>query len=155
MENATLVPRVEKKQDVRGEEKGCYRLERAYGAFLRTIPLPQDIDVDGIDARLDKACSPYVCSGQARRDRRRERSRSARERNGGSGPRVTTAAGSFTVSPGGSHGRLPAASRVGAGASHRAEQAWSQRNRMPLAALVDTYCKASSFEPGWISHQNS
>jgi len=46
--------RGEKKQDVRSEEKGCYRLERAYGAFLRTVPLPEDIDVDGIDARFDK-----------------------------------------------------------------------------------------------------
>jgi HSP20 family protein len=55
VENGTLVLRGEKKQDVRSEEKVCYRLERADRAFLRTIPLPEDIDVDGIDARFDRS----------------------------------------------------------------------------------------------------
>ncbi|MBP0593585.1 Hsp20/alpha crystallin family protein [Paraburkholderia sp. LEh10] len=54
IENGTLVLRGEKKQDMRSEEKGCYRLERAYGAFLRTIPLPEDIDADKVDAKFDK-----------------------------------------------------------------------------------------------------
>ena len=54
VENGTLVLRGEKKQDMRSEEQGCYRLERAYGAFLRTIPLPEDVDIDKIDARFDK-----------------------------------------------------------------------------------------------------
>ncbi|MEI6001796.1 Hsp20/alpha crystallin family protein [Paraburkholderia bengalensis] len=54
IENGALVLRGEKKQDVRSEEQGCYRLERAYGAFLRTIPLPEDVDLDKVDARFDK-----------------------------------------------------------------------------------------------------
>jgi HSP20 family protein len=54
IENRALVLRGEKKQDVRSEENGCYRLERAYGAFMRTIPLPEDVDVDRVDARFDK-----------------------------------------------------------------------------------------------------
>ncbi len=45
--------RGEKKLDKRSEEKGCYRLERAYGAFMRTIPLPEDVDVDKVDAKFE------------------------------------------------------------------------------------------------------
>jgi HSP20 family protein len=40
------------KQDIRCEENGCYLLERAYGAFLRTIPLPEDVDVDRVEAKI-------------------------------------------------------------------------------------------------------
>jgi HSP20 family protein len=29
---------------VHSEEDGCYRLERAYGAFRRTIPMPEEAD---------------------------------------------------------------------------------------------------------------
>ncbi|MGT2477723.1 Hsp20/alpha crystallin family protein [Paraburkholderia terrae] len=52
--NGMLVLRGEKKQDTRSEEKGCYRLERAYGVFLRTIPLPEDIDADRVDAKFER-----------------------------------------------------------------------------------------------------
>jgi HSP20 family protein len=38
------VLRGEKKQDVRSEEDGCYRLERAYGSFIRMIPMPESAD---------------------------------------------------------------------------------------------------------------
>lgn len=46
VEDGALVLRGEKKQDVRREEDGCYRLERAYGKFVRTIPMPEDADPD-------------------------------------------------------------------------------------------------------------
>ena len=46
--------RGEKKQDVRSEEDGCYRLERAYGTFTRTIPMPEDADPDRALAKFDK-----------------------------------------------------------------------------------------------------
>lgn len=46
VEDGMLVLRGEKKQDVRSEENGCYRLERAYGNFMRTIPMPADADPD-------------------------------------------------------------------------------------------------------------
>ncbi|KAI3597223.1 hypothetical protein D8I24_6889 (plasmid) [Cupriavidus necator H850] len=36
------------------EENGCYRLERAYGAFMRSIPLPDGIDLDHIDAKFER-----------------------------------------------------------------------------------------------------
>jgi HSP20 family protein len=54
IENGALVLRGEKKLDTRSEEKGCYRLERAYGAFMRTIPLPEDVDLEKVDAKFDK-----------------------------------------------------------------------------------------------------
>lgn len=53
IENGALVLRGEKKLDKRSEEKGCYRLERAYGAFMRTIPLPEDVDLESVDAKFD------------------------------------------------------------------------------------------------------
>ncbi|TDF62131.1 Hsp20/alpha crystallin family protein [Cupriavidus sp. L7L] len=54
IEDAPLVLRGEKTQDVQREENGCYRLERAYGAFMRSIPLPDGVDLDHIDAKFDR-----------------------------------------------------------------------------------------------------
>jgi HSP20 family protein len=53
VEDRALVLRGEKKQDVHSEEDGCYRLERAYGVFARTIPLPDDADPDHALAKFD------------------------------------------------------------------------------------------------------
>ncbi|NPT39583.1 Hsp20/alpha crystallin family protein [Paraburkholderia xenovorans] len=54
IEEGVLVLRGEKKQDTRSEENGCYRLERSYGAFTRTVPLPDGVDVDKVEAKFDK-----------------------------------------------------------------------------------------------------
>lgn len=40
----------EKKQEEEKNEKGWYRMERHYGSFNRTIPLPCEVEGDGIDA---------------------------------------------------------------------------------------------------------
>lgn len=53
VEDGSLVLRGEKKQDVRGEENGCYRLERAYGRFVRTIPMPEYSDPGRALAKFD------------------------------------------------------------------------------------------------------
>jgi HSP20 family protein len=53
VEDAAVVLRGEKKPDVRGEEAGCYRLERAYGSFVRTIPMPEDADPEHTLAKFD------------------------------------------------------------------------------------------------------
>ena len=45
--------RGEKKQDVRSEENGCYRLERAHGTFVRMIPMPDYADPDHALAKFD------------------------------------------------------------------------------------------------------
>jgi HSP20 family protein len=54
VEDGALVLRGEKRQDVRSEEDGCYRLERAYGTFTRTIPMPENADADHALAKFDK-----------------------------------------------------------------------------------------------------
>lgn len=53
VEDGALVLRGEKKQDMRSEEAGCYRLERAYGRFVRTIPMPENADPDHALAKFD------------------------------------------------------------------------------------------------------
>lgn len=53
VEDGAIVLRGEKKQDVRSEEDGCYRLERAYGRFTRTIPMPENADPDHALAKFD------------------------------------------------------------------------------------------------------
>ena len=54
IEDGALLLRGEKKQDIRSEENGSYRLERAYGAFMRSIPLPDGVDVDHVDAKFER-----------------------------------------------------------------------------------------------------
>lgn len=49
--NNTLTIRGEKRHEKRDERDGEYRyVERSYGSFSRTIPLPYDIDPDAVDA---------------------------------------------------------------------------------------------------------
>lgn len=53
-ENGFLVLRGEKKHESRSDEQGCYRIERAFGAFERVLPLPEDVDVSRAEAKFDK-----------------------------------------------------------------------------------------------------
>jgi HSP20 family protein len=53
VEDGAIVLRGEKKQDVRSEEDGCYRLERAYGRFMRTVPMPENADPDRALAKFE------------------------------------------------------------------------------------------------------
>jgi HSP20 family protein len=52
-EDGFLVLRGEKRIDKTQEEKGCYRLERAFGNFQRIVPLPDGIDLEHAEARFD------------------------------------------------------------------------------------------------------
>jgi HSP20 family protein len=49
-----LIIRGEKKQETEDKGKGYYRMERSYGTFHRSIPLPQEIDADHVNASFNK-----------------------------------------------------------------------------------------------------
>jgi len=55
LQDDILVIRGEKKLEKQGDEKGCYRLERAFGNFQRIIPLPSGLDVDRVEAAFEKS----------------------------------------------------------------------------------------------------
>lgn len=42
----------ERKHEVEDAREGVYRSERSYGKFFRSIPLPEGIDADQVDARF-------------------------------------------------------------------------------------------------------
>lgn len=52
----TLIISGEKKQELedKDEKRGMYRIERSYGAFQRTLALPEDVNLDAIKAGFDK-----------------------------------------------------------------------------------------------------
>jgi len=52
LQDNVLVIRGEKKKEDQDEGKDYYRSERVYGAFIRTLPLPAEIDPDRIDAKF-------------------------------------------------------------------------------------------------------
>lgn len=47
-----LTIRGEKKREEKKEEKNYYRLERSFGAFVRSFPLPTEVKADAIDAKF-------------------------------------------------------------------------------------------------------
>ncbi|MGF6602715.1 HSP20 family molecular chaperone IbpA/uncharacterized membrane protein HdeD (DUF308 family) [Paraburkholderia sp. GAS448] len=51
--NDMLVLSGNKQIESKGEEKGCYRVERAFGQFQRAIPLRSGVDLDRVDTRFD------------------------------------------------------------------------------------------------------
>ncbi len=54
MSKDALTIRGEKKEEKEDKGKDYYRMERSYGSFTRTIPLPREIDSDKIDATFKK-----------------------------------------------------------------------------------------------------
>lgn len=44
----------ERKQESEEKKKNYYRAERAYGAFSRSVPLPCEVDENGIEAKFKK-----------------------------------------------------------------------------------------------------
>lgn len=53
IENGALVLRGKKKQEGQTRQSGCYQLERAYGDFMRSIPLPDKLYLDSIDTTFE------------------------------------------------------------------------------------------------------
>lgn len=44
----------EKKEEKEDKGKNYYRMERSYGSFQRSIPLPHDVDTNKVDATFEK-----------------------------------------------------------------------------------------------------
>jgi HSP20 family protein len=49
-----LTLRGHKKHEETKDGEGCYRTERYFGSFQRTIPLPLDVDRDKAEAKFEK-----------------------------------------------------------------------------------------------------
>lgn len=54
LRDGSLVIRGERKHEAEEKKKNYYRTERAYGAFSRTVPLPCDVEEDGVKAEFKK-----------------------------------------------------------------------------------------------------
>lgn len=52
LHDGALVLRGEKKFESKSEEQNFHRVERAYGSFHRSIPIPTEIDADKVDAEF-------------------------------------------------------------------------------------------------------
>lgn len=52
--NNTLTIKGEKKQEKEDKRKDYYRMERSYGMFSRSIPVPDGVDVEKVDASFKK-----------------------------------------------------------------------------------------------------
>jgi HSP20 family protein len=54
MQNDTLTIKGEKREEKEDKGKDYYRMERSYGSFIRTIPLPVEVDTDKVEAKFKK-----------------------------------------------------------------------------------------------------
>jgi HSP20 family protein len=54
IDDGTLILKGEKKLESKTDEKGCYRVERAFGRFERVIPLFDGVDTKRAEATFDK-----------------------------------------------------------------------------------------------------
>jgi HSP20 family protein len=54
LNNDTLSIKGEKKEEKEEKGRDYYRMERSYGSFHRTIPLPREVDSDKVDAQFKK-----------------------------------------------------------------------------------------------------
>ena len=53
LENSVLTISGERKSEHEDRKEGYYRIERASGAFSRSLTLPEGIDTDSVQARFD------------------------------------------------------------------------------------------------------
>ena len=54
LKDRVLVIKGDKQQEQEEKDKHYYRIGRRYGAFERVIAVPDDADIDGISAGMDK-----------------------------------------------------------------------------------------------------
>ncbi|MBX3462850.1 MAG: Hsp20/alpha crystallin family protein [Planctomycetes bacterium] len=54
VQDGVLTVRGEKRQEETSEEEGCYRTERSYGFFRRSVPLPAEVEAAKAEATFDK-----------------------------------------------------------------------------------------------------
>jgi HSP20 family protein len=54
LNNSLLTLRGEKKAEKDDRRKDYYRMERSYGMFERTIPIPEGVDLDKVEASFKK-----------------------------------------------------------------------------------------------------
>jgi HSP20 family protein len=54
LEDATLTVSGERKTEHESEQEGFYRVERASGAFQRSLTLPQGVDPESVSASFDR-----------------------------------------------------------------------------------------------------
>lgn len=54
IQNNMLTIKGEKKEEKEDKGKDYYRMERSYGSFVRTIPLPVEVDTDKVEAKFKK-----------------------------------------------------------------------------------------------------
>jgi HSP20 family protein len=54
LEKDRITIKGEKKEEKEEKGKDFYRSERSFGSFVRTIPLPKEIDTDKVDAQFKK-----------------------------------------------------------------------------------------------------
>ena len=62
----TLTIKGEKKEEKEDKGKDYYRMERSYGSFVRSIPLPFDIDTDKVQATFKKGVLQVVLPKSAK-----------------------------------------------------------------------------------------
>jgi HSP20 family protein len=54
LEDSVLTISGERKAEHKDQQEGYYRLERAFGAFSRSLTLPDGVDPDGVQAHFDR-----------------------------------------------------------------------------------------------------
>lgn len=54
LEDNVLTVSGERKAEHEDQQEGYYRLERAFGAFSRSLTLPDGVDPDGVEAHFDR-----------------------------------------------------------------------------------------------------
>jgi HSP20 family protein len=73
LEDTTLTVSGERKAEHESNGEGYYRLERAFGAFSRSLTLPDGVDADGVQAHFDRGVLEIrVPKPEARKPRRIE-----------------------------------------------------------------------------------
>jgi HSP20 family protein len=60
LSNDTLTLKGEKKAEVEEKGKNFYRMERTYGSFHRTVPLPAEVQADKVEASFKRGVLTVV-----------------------------------------------------------------------------------------------
>src|SRR5512133_1309521 len=92
VQDGTLTISGERSAEHESTERGWYRIERSFGSFNRSLPLPDGVDPDGISAKFDRGVlEVQIPKPEERKPRRVEISAGADNGNGAAPPLEGTA----------------------------------------------------------------